>query len=179
MGLRNTTSCYGTCARTLHWLTVTLVIMAFLLSKGDPYSLYSGGADGIRRMHETLGILVLIVILLQLFWRATDTLPTEQPVSRWIAVSAKLVRFGLYAHLIAIPLTAVLGTWLMGLPLTLLGIDIAPQITEAHRLGQLMIKVHTTLGETIMWLSGGHATAALYHHLYLRDNVLRSMTWGK
>lgn len=179
MGLRNTASCYGICYRTLHWSTVILVISAFLLSKGDPYSLYSGGADAIRRIHETLGVLVLIVIVLQLLWRALNTMPTEQPVSRRMALSAKFVRIGLYAHLIAIPLTAVLGTWLLGLPLTLLGVDIAPQIAEAHRLGQLMINLHTTLGETILWLSGGHATAALFHHLYLRDNVLKSMTWGK
>jgi len=64
---------------------------------------------------------------------------------RWIAAAAKFVQFVLYALLILIPATAVLGTWLEGIPLTLLGFDIAPQIAQMQGLGQLTMKIHTTL----------------------------------
>lgn len=89
-----------------------------------------------------------------------------------------LVQFALYALLIAIPATAVLGTWFEGIPVTLLGFDIALQIAQAHELGQLIMEIHTTLGNAILWVAGVHAAAAVFHHFYLRDEVFQSMTPG-
>ena len=176
--MRSTSSRYGAGARVLHWLTVLLVLAAYVLSEGDGYSLYSAAADGLRRIHETLGVLVFIVVMLRLLWRLIDGTPAKQPMPRWMAVAAKLVHFALYALLIAIPATAVLGTWLEGIPLTLLGFDVAPQITNARGLGQLIMEIHTTLGEAILWVAGVHAAAALFHHFYLRDEVFQSMVPG-
>jgi cytochrome b561 len=95
-----------------------------------------------------------------------------------MAAAAKLVQFALYALLIAIPATAVLGTWLEGLPVTLPGFDIAPQIAKAHGLGQLIMEIHITLGNAILWVAGVHAAAALFHRFYLRDEVFQSMAPG-
>ncbi len=178
MGLRSTSSRYGAVAQAFHWLTVVLVIAAYVLGKGDPYSLYSAAADGTRRLHETLGMLVLTVVVLRLLWRLIDSAPATEPMPGWMAAAAKLVQFVLYALLIAIPATAVLGTWLEGLPLTFPGLDIAPQIAHAHRLGQLIIEIHATLVNVILGVAGVHVAAALFHHFYLRDGVLKSMTPG-
>ena len=122
-----------------------LVLVAYVLSKGDGYSLYSAAADGLRRT-PTLGVLVFIVVVLRLLWRLIDSTPAKQPMPRWMDAAAKLVQFALYVLLIAISATAVLGTWLEGIPITFPGFDIAPQITKAHGLGQLIMKTHTTLG---------------------------------
>ncbi len=143
-----------------------LVLAAYVLSKGDGYSLYSAAADGLRRIHETLGVLVFIVVVLRLLWRLIDSTPAKQPMPRWMAAAAKLVQFALYALLIAIPATAVLGTWLEGIPVTLPGFDIAPEIAKA------------TLGNAILWVAGVHAAAALFHRFYLRDEVFQSMAPG-
>src|SRR3954454_21506103 len=133
MGLCSTCSRYGTVTRAFHWLTVVLVLAAYVLSKGDPYSLYSAAADGTRRAHETLGMLVFIVVLLRLLWRLIDKVPTTDPMPGLIvAMAAKLIQFMLYGLLIAIPPTAVLGTWFEGLPLSFPGFDIAPHIVQAR-----------------------------------------------
>lgn len=155
-----------------------LVLAAYVLSEGDGYSLYSAAADGLRRIHETLGVLVFIVVVLRLLWRLIDSMPAKQRMPRWMTAAAKLVHFVLYALLIAIPATAVLGTWLEGIPVTLPGFDIAPQITKAHGLGQLIMEIHTALGNAIIWVAGVHAAAALFHHFYLRDEVFQSMVPG-
>jgi cytochrome b561 len=178
MGLRSTSSRYGIGAQLFHWLTVVLVLAAYVLSKGDRYSLYSAAADGIRRIHETLGMLVFIVVVLRLLWRLIDGTPATEPMPRWMAAAANLVQFALYALLVAVPVTAVLGTWLEGLPVTFQGFDIAPQIAQARGLGQLIIVAHTTLGNVILWVAGVHAAAALFHHFYLRDGVFKSMASG-
>jgi cytochrome b561 len=95
-----------------------------------------------------------------------------------MAAAAMLVHFALYALLISIPATAIIGTWLEGIPITLPGFDIAPQIAKAHGLGQLIMDIHTTLGNAILWVAGVHAAAALFHHFYLRDEVFQSMAPG-
>ena len=58
------------------------------------------------------------------------------------------------------------------------GFDIAPQFAEAHGLGQLIMEMHTALGNAILWVAGVHAAAALFHHFYLRDQVFQSMVPG-
>ena len=155
-----------------------LVLAAYVSSKGDRYSLNSAAADGLRRIHETLGLLVFIVVALRLLWRLIDSTPAKHPIPRWMAAAAKLVQFALYGLLAGIPVTAVLGTWLEGLPVTLVGFDISPQIAQLHGLGQLIIEIHTTLGNAILWVAGVHAAAALFHRFYLRDEVFQSMALG-
>lgn len=176
--MRSTSSRYGAGAQAFHWLTVILVLAAYVLSKGDRYSLYSAAADGLRRIHETLGVLVFIVVVLRLLWGLIDDAPAKRPMPRWMAAAAKFVQFALYALLISIPATAVLGTWLEGIPVTLLGFDIAPRIAPMHGLGQLIMEIHTILGDAILWTAGAHAVAALFHHFYLRDDVFQSMIPG-
>src|SRR5215470_16618355 len=105
MSLRSTSSRYGVGAQAFHWLTVILVLAAYVLSKGDGYSLYSAAADGLRRIHETLGVLVFIVVVLRLLWRLIDDTPAKQPrlssttsicatksFSRWLRAHERLVR---------------------------------------------------------------------------------------
>jgi cytochrome b561 len=176
--LRSTSFRYSGAIRTFHWLTVTLVLAAYVLSKGDRYSLYSAEADGLRRIHEMLGVLAFVVVVLLLLWRLIDGTPAKRPMPQWMAAAAKLVRFALYALLIAIPATAAVGTWLEGLPVTLPGFDIASQIAKARGLGQLIMEIHITLGNAILWVAGVHAAAALFHHFYLRDGVFKSMAPG-
>ncbi len=152
-----------------------LVLAAYVLSKGDHYSLYSADAGGVRMRHETIGLLVLIVAILMLTRRPRSSSLVKPPMQRWMAGAARLVRFTLYALLIAIPVTAILGTWLEGLPISLLGLDVASPIVQSREAGQMIMRIHGMLGEVILWIAGAHAAAALFHHFYLRDEVLRSM----
>jgi cytochrome b561 len=178
--LRSTSARYGGVAQGFHWLTVVLVLAAYLMSEGGPESrVYSAAFDSARRIHETLGIAVFAVVLLRLIWRMVDAAPPLHDGPPWMTLSARLVHFLLYCLLVAIPLTAILGTWFEGHPLTLLGVDVAPWIGPSRSLGESIVEIHETLGNVILWLAGLHAAAALVHHFYLRDAVLRSMIPGQ
>lgn len=155
-----------------------LVPAAYVFSKADHYSLYSADAGGVRVSHETLGLLVLIVAILMIPSRPRSRLQMKPPIQRWMAGAARLVRFTLCALLIAIPVTAVLGTWLEGLPITLPGLDVASPIVQSRGMGQMVMRIHSMLGEVILWIAGAHAAAALFHHFCMRDEVLRSMGPG-
>jgi len=168
---------YSVPTQILHWLTVILVLVAFTFGPGGSEErIYSAARDFDRQLHETLGLCVFTLVFLRLLWRTIDEHPDSPPVARWMTVTAGIVQVVLYVLLFAVPLTAIFGAWLEGHPLTLLGgIEIAPPMSKSHEFGDLIAEVHTWLGDTIMWLVGIHAVAALFHHFVLKDNVLLSM----
>jgi cytochrome b561 len=168
---------YSTPTRLLHWLTALLVLVAFVYGPGGSESrVYSAARDADRQLHETLGLFVLALVVLRLMWRSLDRRPAPAPASRWMRLAAAGVQAALYVLMFAVPLTAIAGAWLEGHAITLLaGYAIAPPVAESHALGARIAGIHTWLGDSILWLAGGHAAAALYHHHVLKDGVLRSM----
>ena len=172
---------YGAVAQLFHWATAILVVAAYVYGPGgSEQRVYSLAKDFDRQLHETLGISVFAISLIRLAWRAFDATPEDLPMPRWMRLSSKAVHAMLYVLLFAVPVTAIFGAWLEGHPLTFLGnVRIGPFLTEAHAVGSVIASVHTWLGDTILWVAGIHAAAALYHHFMLRDGVLRSMLPGR
>jgi cytochrome b561 len=86
----------------------------------------------------------------------------------------------LYVLLIAAPVSAIVGAWLAGHPLTLWGFgNIGPMLSPVHDVGLSLAALHQTLGDMILWVAGLHAVVALFHHFFLRDSVLLSMLPGR
>jgi cytochrome b561 len=167
---------YGAAAQTFHWLTVILVGAAYLLGEGGPESrIYADERASQLSLHETLGMVVVVVLVLRLAWRFFDKAP-EVPMSSWMRAGSRLTHLALYILLAALPLTAIFGAWLEGHAVTLLGLgQFGPFFTPAEEVGDALSEIHETLGNVIIWLAGFHAAAALYHHFFLRDRVLVSM----
>lgn len=167
---------YDPVAIGLHWLTAVLVVAAFTIGPGgNEQRVYSAAKDFNRNIHEVLGLAVLGLTVLRLAWRTIHR-PSKVVAPRWMLLLSKAVEAALYALLVVTPLTAIAGAWLEGHPLTLgiLG-SIPPPIAENHALGQSIAKIHTLLGDAIVWLAGFHAAAGLFHHFVLRDAVLLGM----
>src|SRR5471030_495750 len=170
--MRSSPSRYGAVTQLFHWLTVIMVGTAYIVSPGGREErIYSAALDSARQTHETFGMLVFALVLLRIVWRLLEPTPEPPPMAPWMRYSASAAHLGLYALLLAIPLTAIAGAWLEAHPLTLFGIgDVGPLLPQAHDLGQSIADIHTILGNIIIWLAGLHAAAALFHHFILRDN---------
>jgi cytochrome b561 len=168
---------YSAVSQAFHWLTAILVLVAFIYGPGGSETrVYSAARDADRQLHETLGMCVLVLVVLRLGWRAVARRPAPPDIPRWMDAASTLVQALLYVLLLALPITAITGAWLEGHPLTLLGgVRIGPLLEKAHDTGAGIATLHTWLGDTIMWLAGLHALAAIFHHLVLRDGVLVSM----
>ena len=168
---------YGGVAQFFHWATAILVLIAFIYGPGgSEQRVYSAGRDFDRQLHETLGLCVFALALMRILWRMLDTRPEPPALPRWMAAAAQAVQWALYLLLFALPFTAITGAWLEGHPLTLFaGVKIGPLLGLSHDLGATIARIHTWLGDAILWLAGFHALAALYHHLVLKDGVLASM----
>ncbi|HET9652925.1 MAG TPA: cytochrome b [Usitatibacter sp.] len=168
---------YGAVAQTFHWVMAILVLIAFIYGPGgSELRVYSAARDFKRQLHETLGAIIFTLLLLRVIWRIVDTRPDPPDTPQWVGVISRAVQGLLYLFLFALPATAVTGAWLEGHPLTFLGgIEVAPLLDKSHDVGVVISKLHTWLGDTIMWLAGFHALAALFHHFVMRDGVLVSM----
>ena len=167
---------YSGLAQAFHWLTVILVLAAFILGPGGSEArVYAPERDFERQLHETLGLAVLLLSVLRLAWRAVDRRPDPAPVPRWMGVTAKALQGLLYLLLLLVPLSAIAGAWLQGHPVTWLWGSAGPWIAPSHSLGNTVAEVHGWLGDAILWVAGVHAAAALYHHFVLKDGVLQSM----
>ena len=175
--MSNNGSRYGATAQTFHWVTAVLVLVAFIYGPGGSETrVYSTAADADRQLHETLGLAVLTLVSLRLLWRMLDRRPEPPAISRWMDLASKTVQLSLYALMFLLPITPVAGAWLEGHPLTLLtGLQIGPGFALAHDVGSRIAKLHTWLGDAMMWIAGVHAAAAIFHHMVLRDGVLVSM----
>jgi cytochrome b561 len=172
---------FSPAAQTLHWLTALLVGAAYLASEGGPEArVYSAERAWNLSLHETFGALVLLVLIVRLALRLFDRQPEEPGMPAWMVISSKVVHWLLYVLLAAVPLTAILGAWYEGHPVTVFGIGaIGPFVVTSHDLGRSITRVHPLLGDAIIWIAGVHAAAALFHHFFLRDRVLLSMLPGR
>lgn len=174
---------YDPISRTLHWLTAIAATVAFILGPGGFGRLMHRGIDPATRpdilWHESLGLLVFVLTLLRLVWVALRPGKPHFEMALWMRLLSRAVHGALWALLLALPVTALLALGSENHPLTLLGgvrVDHLPWIAGSA-LGELTDwgDVHGWLGDTLMWLAGLHALAALYHHFVRRDGVLAAM----
>ena len=160
---------------------------AFILGPGGFGRLMRQGVDPASRSdivwHETLGVLVFVMTIFRLVWVALRPRAPNSGSLAWMDRLAKVVHVILWALLVVLPITAVLALGTEGHPMTLMGGLRVQDIPFLKGLGLLHAvdwgDVHGYLGDTLMWLAGLHALAALYHHLVLKDDVLRTMLPGR
>jgi cytochrome b561 len=178
MSIFGTETRYGSPAQLLHWLTAILVLAAFLVSTGGPPSRVYGAANAANlQLHETLGLSVFVLVLVRLVWRFFDRTPADPPMPGWMALASRVSHWVLYALLLLVPLTALLGTQFAGHAVTTYFGSFGP-LLGASQAGIQLAEIHGTLGDAIMWLAGLHAAAAIYHHIFRRDRVLKAMLPG-
>jgi cytochrome b561 len=181
--MHTTRTHYDALSRALHWLTALAVIAAFILGPEHFGRQMHQGLDPATRLdivvHESLGVLVMVLTLLRLLWVAVRPAKPRFDMPGWMHLTAQATHGLLWLMLLAVPVTAFLALGSEGHPLTLLGglrVNEMPAIANAP-LASLADwgEVHGLLGDMILWMSGLHALAAIYHHVLLRDGVLRSM----
>lgn len=153
-----------------HWLTVVLVIIAYL-SSGHPTR------DGfIGEIHVVSGLLVAVMIILRLPLRLIyhRQIPYHPPMAVWQENAAKIVQTALYGCMVLIPLAGWLALSAKTQQFSALGFSIP--LNSNNSVLDLIGELHPLLGNLFIALAGLHAVSALFHHFYLKDNVLRSMS---
>ena len=174
---------YDPLSRAFHWLTAIAVVAAFILGPEHFGRAMHNGLDPATRWdivwHESLGIAVAALTLLRLLWTVVRPKAPHFDMPGWMHGLAKITQWALWALLLITPMSAMLALGSEGHPLTLLGgirVNDMPLIAQSALASMAdWGDVHGFLGDAMVWLSGLHALAALWHHRVLRDGVLLSM----
>jgi cytochrome b561 len=178
MQWRNSNEGYGAVTQTMHWVTVALVILAWLLGQfGDIFPKGAARAAGLF-VHNTAGLAVVCILVLRLFWRLTDPPPPIEHtiLGAWLDRAGRLVHFVLYALLLAVPIIGIVLQFARGDALPIFGLAQIASPWGADRAFEHSVKeVHEVTANALVILAAFHAAAALVHHWVLRDRTLVRM----
>jgi cytochrome b561 len=179
--LRNTTTAWGSLSRALHWVLGLAIIgmlaygwwMNHIAARPDRYFH--------RSIHADVGYVILLLMALRLIWRALNPRPAlPDGTPRWERVLAHINQGGLYVVTIAVTLLGwahsgahkpTYASWF--------GLFDVPQFTSENRANAgLFEDWHIYMAYVLLAMVVLHVLAALYHHVYKRDQVLTRMASG-
>ncbi|MGB3490462.1 MAG: cytochrome b [Xanthobacteraceae bacterium] len=173
---------YGLVAKTLHWVTVILVIIAWALGIfGEGLSARSTQESGLLT-HISIGLVILVIAAVRIPWRIANPPPknviTEfgKWLIEWTDPASRLMHYILYGLLVATPTVGIALQFAQGHSLPVFGLVEIPSPWLADRTFVRGIKeMHEILANLLVILAAFHMTAALVHHIVFRDNILRRM----
>ncbi len=173
---------YGPVAKTLHWITVLLVIVAWTLGMfGDEFSEGPARDSGLL-FHIWIGLIVLVIALVRIPWRVANPPPkvlsTEfgKWLVEWTDPASRVVHYVLYGLLVLVPLFGIVLQFARGHALPLFGVAAIPSPWLADKTFAHNVKeVHEILANLLVIVAAFHMTAALVHHIVFGDSTLRRM----
>jgi cytochrome b561 len=163
----------------LHWGTVLLVLALFTSAwlHALAEARQSGFTPVLLQIHRSVGLTIWIVTALRLAWRLTNASmpPFPAQMTKLHRAAVKLSEHGLYALLLAQPVTGLLTTLFGGRPFALLFWQFPPPIARHEMLRAAFHFSHDLGAWALATLAVSHAVATLFHHFVLRDDVLERM----
>lgn len=158
----------------LHWLSAALVAGLWLV--GQSIDFFPRGAPRVtvRSLHIVAGLMLAVVLVLRLAWRrqgGVKLAPVDPGAAGKLAVGAHHM---LYLLLTLVVLAGVANVWVRGD--TLFGIFNVPAFDPSNKdLRELVGDLHGLGANILLAIAGLHAAMAVWHHLMLKDGVLRRM----
>lgn len=167
---------YNAVAQALHW-SIALLILGML-----PLGWYmsSLGFTPLKfqliQLHKSIGILILLLVVLRILWRMSTkvpALPAHMPL--WQKAGAHLSHYGLYYLMFSMPITGYIMSDAAGYHPTFFGLPV-PILTDPNpETASFLATLHETFAFAIVGLIALHVAAALYHHVWVKDDTLRRM----
>jgi len=176
MSLRSNRRQWGAMIKFFHW-----VMALGILGNGVWGLLMVGMTPSMAKinvfaLHKSIGLTLLALLLLRLAWRMTERAPPDEPMPRWQRRAAHATHAFLYVLIAAIPLSGWWFNSVTGKPLQWFKLFNLPALAAKNEdIGHLVRDVHEYLFFLLLLVLVAHVGAALKHHVFDRDNVLRRM----
>lgn len=170
---------WTTVHKLLHWVIAVAVIYQLSLGFGlgdlandDPQRLE------VLRLHATLGLTILVLMLVRLGWRLTHSVPAPPgALSSALARAAHAVHIAFYVALLILPLSGLLLVAASGETIPLVGSDLSGFGPLGDTLRATLWYVHATFAIAVSLMVLGHIGAAI-HHAFKRDGTFSRMLPG-
>ncbi len=176
MSLRSTDHQWGSVAKFFHW-----IIALGILANGTFGLLMDLSSSPMQKinwlaLHKSIGLTVLALVLLRILWRWGDRRPADEPSPHWQLWVAHAVHGLLYALIVAMPLSGWWFNSVSGKPLQWFKQFNLPALAAKNdTLRPFAHGVHEYLFWFLILVLVAHVGAALKHHVFDNDNVLRRM----
>jgi cytochrome b561 len=158
----------------LHWATAAVVLLLWIV--GQTIDDFPKGLPriGARTAHILFGAALAILLIGRIIWRLHGGRRLTPASPGMVGRVERSYHWLLYALLLATVSLGVANAWIRGD--TLLGLFKIPSIAPGNKeLKELVEDLHAYAANTVVIAAGLHALAALVHHFYLKDGVLRRM----
>ncbi|WP_229196378.1 cytochrome b [Bradyrhizobium acaciae] len=172
---------YGPVAKSLHWVTVLLVVLAWTLGVLNDDATQPLGL----LTHIWVGLSILVLAVARIPWRVANPPPKIVPTEfgrwliEWTDPVSRVMHYVLYGLLLAVPVFGIVLQFAKGHPLPLFGFgEIASPWHADKVLAHNIKEIHEVLANLLVILATIHMTAALVHHLVFGDDTLKRMLPG-
>lgn len=177
MPISSSPSRYSAVAQGFHWVIAGLIVTQFTLAwMADDLPLGMHKLALLAR-HKSFGMTVLMLAVLRLLWRLFNR-PPELPagMSKAERILAKSTHVLFYILLFAMPLTGWLMSSAKNYSVSWFGRFTWPDlIGKNEQAFELLKTTHHTLSWLLLAIAILHILAALKHHFWNKDDVLRRM----
>lgn len=180
MGLKNSTSEFGSVAKWLHWV-IAIGIFA-LIWLGLEQAGMERGPDkmAVRSTHASIALLVFVLMSLRLIWRFMNEVPAHPyDMPGWQKLSSTLVHWGLYLAVFVQLISGAMTIATTGNGLPFFGLFSVPTpFAENGDSHEFWEEIHEPAWIAIAVLLAIHILGALYNHFVAKNDVIRRMTVG-
>lgn len=179
MAAGNSTTRWGWVAQSLHWLMaiglISNLVIGFI-AEDMPLSL-----DKLKLFlwHKSIGITLLGLILLRIFWRWKQPVPELASMPRWQQQASNASHATLYLLMLALPVSGWIVNSAADFPLKWFGLIELPAIAGANdELKETMATIHEWFAWGLIAVLVVHVLAALKHAFVDKDQILQRMLPG-
>lgn len=175
--LRDDVIRYGTIAQILHWLVAALIFVMFGLGWYMADLPLGPRKAELYQLHRSIGLTIFALAILRLAWRLGHPAPPlPAHMVPWERIAAHATHALFYAMLLIQPLIGILQSNAANAAVVVWGLIPLPAlIAPDEQLAKALVDVHEWGARIILVLVLLHIAAALRHHWWLKDDVLRRM----
>ena len=162
--------------RLLHWAMALLMVAMLVAGLVMVRSLEPWQYE-LLWLHKRVGVAAALLVLVRLLVRWRSTLPAlPNDVPYWQRLAAKASHWLLYALMVLMPLSGLLMQYFAARPVSVFDVLRFPAALSVDiELFALFRELHDLAALVFIAIVMLHIGAALYHHFYRKDAVLRSM----
>lgn len=161
---------------SLHWVVGLLIIgmLAFGAVMDEFQAPLKFTLFGI---HKAIGIVILALVFVRVFYRATFVEPAILPaLPAWQHKAAQAVHLALYVMMLAMPLSGWLMSNAAGYPVSVFGLFTMPDlVAKGDPIGGYAKEFHEAGLGIFIGLLALHIGATIQHHFLLKDNTFSRM----
>ena len=175
MVFKNDKSKYGLISIFFHWITFLILLLQIPLGFYLEDLEFSDFKISVENFHSILGMLIFYITLSRLIWKSINVSPNENSkINNWQLIASKINHWLLYITLLTITISGIIKKLLSGESVNLLITSISLDYFD-FELVELSENIHVNAAIFLLALIVIHISAVVYHHIFLKDQILRKM----